>query len=76
MNAVELEGKILEIGLQKLSEAETLELVRKRKRGNTILMVVLLVFVAAVFASSFVHLRKESRGPVPSTVQRSAITNQ
>ncbi len=66
----------METSLQKLSEAETLELVRKRKRGNTILMIALLIFVAAVFASSLVHLRKESRGPVPSTVQLPAVTNQ
>ena len=66
----------MEISLQKLTEAETLELVRKRKRGNTILMFALLLFVALVFVSSFVHLRKESRGPAPSTVQRSAVTNQ
>lgn len=63
---------MLEISLQKLSEAD----IRKRKRGNTILMFALVLFVAAVFASSFVHLRQESRGPAPSPVQRPAVTNQ
>ncbi|MBT1160243.1 hypothetical protein J1C56_32490 [Aminobacter anthyllidis] len=62
----------MEIALLNLSDSEMRELVRKRKRNNAILMVTLLLFVAGMFAASFLHLQNESRASNSST----PITNQ
>ena len=66
----------MEIALVELSESENARLVRRRKRNNLIVAGVLVLFVAGVFATSFLHLQREVGSSIPSAAARQTITNQ